>query len=140
MDHATLFADLVFAEVRLLDLVNDRLESEIGLGVTSYLPLQVVGAVPNCRVQDVAHELGISVGGASKAVDRLELARLCRRRRHPTDRRSSIVLLTAAGRRTLASGQSVTHQVLAETLGLSASRQLALGNTLSTLRQTLQGG
>ena len=139
LDHATLFADLVFAEVRLLDFVNDRLESEIGLGVTSYLPLQVVGADPDWRIQDVAHELGISVGGMSKAVDRLELARLCYRR-HPSDQRSTIVLLTASGRRTLASAQSVSHQVLTETLGLSASKQLALGNTLSTLRQTLQGG
>jgi DNA-binding MarR family transcriptional regulator len=54
------------------------------------------------RACDIKEELSITVGGASKLVDRIEAAGLCRRRANPDDRRSQIIELTPAGRRLLA--------------------------------------
>ena len=49
------------------------------------------------RVQELRTELGITVGAASKLVDRLERDGLVVRTAHPHDRRSSLVTLTAPG-------------------------------------------
>jgi DNA-binding MarR family transcriptional regulator len=51
-----------------------------------------------CRVFDINEQLSITVG-ASKLVDRIEAAGLCRRRVNPDDRRSRFIELTPAGRR-----------------------------------------
>jgi DNA-binding MarR family transcriptional regulator len=63
--------------------------------------MQVMSKRPACRVFDIKEELSITVGGASKLVDRIEAAGLCRRRANPEDRRSQIVELTPAGWRLL---------------------------------------
>ncbi|GAB2964045.1 hypothetical protein GCM10023080_026340 [Streptomyces pseudoechinosporeus] len=46
-----------------------------------------------------AEEFGITVGGTSKVVDRMEAAGYCWRRATPHDGRCSLVELTPAGRR-----------------------------------------
>jgi DNA-binding MarR family transcriptional regulator len=38
-----------------------------------------------CRVYDIAHELGITTGGTSKLVDRIEARGYCRRLPNPDD-------------------------------------------------------
>jgi DNA-binding MarR family transcriptional regulator len=60
-----------------------------------------------CRVLDLAEEFRITVGGISKVVDRIEAAGYCRRRANPGDHRSSIVELTASGRRVLTKAAKV---------------------------------
>ena len=52
-----------------------------------------------CRVQDIADDLCITVGAASKLVDRLETDDLARRAANPGDRRSSLISFTEQGRR-----------------------------------------
>ena len=136
-DLVTLFSDLVFAEVRLFDMVEDSLRSDAGMETSSYLPLLVVSRLEDARVQDVARHLGISVGGASKAVDRLERASWVRRRSHPTDRRSSTITLTAAGRRQLTKATRVVDAAMSEGLTLSATRTTALAGTVAQLRRNL---
>ncbi|MGR6977507.1 MarR family transcriptional regulator [Mycobacteroides abscessus] len=91
--------------------------------------MQVMERRSACRVQDIAADLAITVGGASKLVDRIEAAGLCRRRRNPDDRRSSIVELTSAGRTVLAEATAVYEDELrlriADVLSESSARQLA---------------
>jgi DNA-binding MarR family transcriptional regulator len=53
------------------------------------------------RVGDLALALRITVGGASKLVDRIERAGLIAREPDPDDRRASRVVLTVAGKRKL---------------------------------------
>jgi DNA-binding MarR family transcriptional regulator len=61
------------------------------------MALRVVRRHPGCRVEEIRQELGITVGAASKLVDRLERDGLAVRSANPSDRRSSLVALTAEG-------------------------------------------
>jgi DNA-binding MarR family transcriptional regulator len=92
-----LFADLVRLEIELWDAVEERLRAELDVGLGTAQTLAVVDAVQDCRVHDIVRDLSITVGGASKTVDRLERSGLVARRPHPSDRRSSVITLTRAG-------------------------------------------
>jgi DNA-binding MarR family transcriptional regulator len=126
VDLGTLFELLVRVQVDLFDGVDERLRRELDLMMISLLPMRIVAAHPSCRVQEVADELGISVGGASKSVDRLERRGWCRRLSNPTDRRSSVLELTAEGHRLLAAANTVLddemRRRIAEPLGADLER------------------
>lgn len=68
------------------------------------------------RVAEISGDLSITVGAASKLVDRLERGGLAERRPSPDDRRSSFVALTPAGRAALDHATSVARRALAELL------------------------
>jgi DNA-binding MarR family transcriptional regulator len=108
---AALFGELVRLEVELWDAVEGRVRAEHGVPLGSYEVMTVISRQPGCRVHDIAAALGITVGGVSKIVDRLEASGDCARRANPGDRRSSIVELTPAGQDRLA---GVTRTVEAE--------------------------
>jgi DNA-binding MarR family transcriptional regulator len=97
-DLPDLFHELIRFEIELWDAVDARLRADCGLLLSRFEPMQVISRRAPCRVQDIADELSITVGGASKLVDRIQAAGHCRRRPHPDDRRSSLIELTPAGR------------------------------------------
>lgn len=92
------FDALVRYETQLWNHLDDRLQADGGVSLGTLSALRVVrrhaGA---CRVQELRTDLGITVGAASKLVDRLERDGLAVRSAHPLDRRSSLVALTPAG-------------------------------------------
>ncbi|TDD48198.1 MarR family transcriptional regulator [Kribbella antibiotica] len=94
-----LYREIVGLEIELWDGIGARLKAEYDLPLSSFEILQLVRSRPAARIQDIADEFSITVGGTSKVVDRLEAAGWCGRRANPNDRRSSIVELTAAGRK-----------------------------------------
>ena len=96
-DLPVLFADLVRLEIELWNALEARLRADLGVGLGTAQTLAVVAAVQDCRVHDIVRGLSITVGGASKTVDRLERDGLVARRPHPSDRRSSVITLTRAG-------------------------------------------
>jgi DNA-binding MarR family transcriptional regulator len=98
--------------------------------------MQVMSKYTACRVFDVKEELSITVGGASKLVDRIEAARLCRRRVNPDDRRSQIIELTPAGRRLLAKATETFEDELQQRLESVVSERALeqFGTTLIRLR------
>ncbi len=96
------FNELIRFEIELFNAVDRRLQTDHGLALTWFEPMQVMDRHGSCRVADVAEELVITVGGASKLVDRIEASGFCRRRPNPDDQRSSLIELTAAGRKILA--------------------------------------
>ena len=98
MDLRTLFDDLVRFETILWNTIDARLRAECDVSLGALNVLMVIERTPECRVQEVAGALAITVGGASQSVDRLERLELCRRTPHPRNRRSSVLELTAAGR------------------------------------------
>ena len=69
------------------------------------------------RVQDLSAEIGITVGAASKLVDRLERDGLASRAPNPTNRRSSLIVLTEAGQEALTSSLQVCARSLARAVG-----------------------
>src|ERR671935_3212199 len=96
-DLPALFADLVRLEIELWDAVEARLRADLGVGLATAQTLAVLATVQDCRVHDIARHLSITVGGASKTVDRLELGGLVARPPQPSNRRSSTIALTPAG-------------------------------------------
>jgi DNA-binding MarR family transcriptional regulator len=116
-DLPALFADLVRLEIELWDAVEARLRADLDVGLGTAQTLAVVAEVQDCRVNDIVRGLSITVGGASKTVDRLERAGLVARRPHPSDRRSAVIALTRAGARTHAKAQDLIAAELAARIG-----------------------
>ena len=117
VDLPVLFADLVRLEIELWDAVEARLRAELGVGLATAQTLAVVAAAEDCRVHDIVRGLSITVGGASKTVDRLERDGLVVRRPHTTDRRSSVIELTRAGATTHAKAQRLIAAELDARIG-----------------------
>jgi MarR family transcriptional regulator, organic hydroperoxide resistance regulator len=135
-DLRKVFNDLIRFEIELWNAVDTRLKSEFGLPLTHFEPMSVMDRLPNCRVYDIATELGITTGGTSKLVDRIEAAGYCRRLPNPQDRRSSLLELTAEGQRLFAEAGKAFDDELQHRLGTAVPertlRQFAA--TLARLR------
>ena len=138
---SALFADLVRLEIELWDAVEARLRAELGVGLATAQTLAVVATVQDCRVHDIVRGLSITVGGASKTVDRLELGGLVARRPHPTDRRSSVISLTREGATTHAKAQRlIASELDARIGGVLSDRALdQLQRAITKLRAGARG-
>lgn len=136
---ASLFSDLIRLETEVWNAVEARLRSEHALELTWFEHMQLIDRIPNCRVQEIADALSITVGGTSKLIDRIAVAGLCRRRANPDDRRSSFIELTAAGKRKLAAATLTFNESVKELLRspLSAQQYQAFAATIQLLRQAL---
>jgi MarR family transcriptional regulator, organic hydroperoxide resistance regulator len=139
-DLKVLFSELVRLETELWNAVEARLRADHGITLPFFEFMQVISRRPECRVQDIAAELSITVGGTSKIVDRIEAAGYCARSANPHDRRSSVIALTPAGKRLLpkitATVDSELHARLGE--GLSDRSASQLIRTLTRLRATMR--
>jgi DNA-binding MarR family transcriptional regulator len=116
-DLKNVFSELIRLETDLWNAVDARLRSEHDLPLSWFEPMQVMSRCKTCRVLDIGQELSVTVGGASKLVDRIEAAGLCHRLAHPDDRRSRIIGLTPTGRRLLARASSSFEDELQMRLG-----------------------
>jgi len=116
-DLRGLFSDLIRFEIELWHAIDARLKSEFGVPLSHFEPMSVMDRRPDCRVYDIARELGITTGGMSKLVDRIEASGYCRRLPNPADRRSSLLELTPAGRRVLAEAEVAFDEELQRWLG-----------------------
>lgn len=132
------FQELVRLETELWDAVDARLRAEHGLPLGRFEPMRVVDERGACRVQDIAQQLSITVGGASKLIDRIEADGLCRRTPHPGDRRSSLIELTSAGALLLANCTTTFQAELDTRLSTALSTQSLehLRDTLARVRTT----
>jgi DNA-binding MarR family transcriptional regulator len=136
LDLGALFDDLVRLETQLWNAVDTRLKSEFGLPLTHFEPMVVIGRTPGCRVYDIAVALGLTTGGVSKLVDRIEAGGLCRRLPNPGDRRSSLLELTPAGRQRLGQASAAFEEELHRRLGsvVPAGTLRQFAATLARLR------
>ena len=139
-DLRQVFNDLIRFEIELWNAVDARLKREFDLPLTHFEPMSVMDRRPTCRVYDIATELGITTGGTSKLVDRIEAAGYCRRLPNPEDRRSSLLELTPEGRRLFAAAGEAFDDELQRWLGAPVPertlRQFA--GTLARLRASSQ--
>jgi MarR family transcriptional regulator, organic hydroperoxide resistance regulator len=131
-DLRQLFDDLVRLEIELWNAVDARLQAEAGLPLTHFEPMSVMDRLGACRVHDIATELGITTGGASKLIDRIEASGHCRRRPNPDDRRSSLLELTPAGRRLMVQATAAFDAELDRRLAVAAPEQ-AIAQFAATL-------
>jgi DNA-binding MarR family transcriptional regulator len=135
-DLAALFDELIRFEIELWNAVDARLRADCDLPLSRFEPMRVISRRAPCRVQDVAEEMSITVGGVSKLVDRIEAAGHCRRRPNPEDKRSSVIEPTPAGRRLLATAITSFEDELRIRLGsaVSAASLQQFSATLTQLR------
>jgi DNA-binding MarR family transcriptional regulator len=112
---------LRLADDQLWNLADERLQRELGVSIGVCETLRTIADTAPSRVQDIAAQLVITVGGASKGVDRLEVQGLCARRANPDDRRSSIVELTPAGEDLLQRSNVVLERVFGDVFGAALS-------------------
>ena len=111
-DLISLFTDIVRLEVELWETLEARLRREPGTSLGNFMIMRTIATRPGCLVRDISNELGLTPGGASKAVDRVEREGLCRRLPNPDDRRSSLLELTPAGTALLAGCEPVVRAEL----------------------------
>jgi MarR family transcriptional regulator, organic hydroperoxide resistance regulator len=139
VDLVRLFRDLVRLETDLWNQVDARVHREHGLPLAWLEVMQVIGVTPGCRVLDVAEALFITVGGASKVVDKVQGAGWCRRLPNPTDGRSSLLELTGTGEGVLEAANVTFEDALDAYLGAAAptGELTRLSNTLGRLRRHL---
>ena len=139
-DHRQLFNDIIRFEIELWNAVDARLKREFGLPLSHFEPMLVIDRLERCRVYDIATELGITTGGTSKLVDRIEASGYCRRMPNPADRRSSLLELTPEGQRILEEAGVAFDDELQRWLGSAVPertlRQFA--STLARLREASQ--
>jgi DNA-binding MarR family transcriptional regulator len=135
-DLRQVFNDLIRFEIELWNAVDARLKREFNLPLTHFEPMSVMDRLSKCRVYDIASELGITTGGTSKLVDRIEASGYCRRLPNPDDRRSSLLELTPDGRRLFVEAGKAFDDELQRRLGAAVPertlRQFAA--TLGRLR------
>ncbi|WP_371476494.1 MarR family winged helix-turn-helix transcriptional regulator [Kitasatospora sp. NBC_00315] len=119
---------LVRTQIHLWEAADSALRDTHDLPLARYLPMRVIEQVPDCRIQDIAEQLAITNSGASQAVDKIERSGHAQRRPNPTDRRSSVVELTASGRELLDAAAKTLDQEMRRNLKVlpeTARRQMA---------------
>jgi DNA-binding MarR family transcriptional regulator len=124
MELRRVFDDLVRFETVLWNSIDARLVRDCGISLGILNLMMVIDPTPQCRVQDVADALAITVGGASQAVDRLEAAGWSQRRPNPADRRSSLLELTDTGQAMLLRAGAVFDEELQRLLQVPLSPTL----------------
>jgi DNA-binding MarR family transcriptional regulator len=137
-------SDLIRLEIVLWDRVNARLKAELGLSLAFFQALHAIGpsADASLRVGDLARALRITVGAASKLVDRVEAAGLIRRELDADDRRASRVALTDTGRAMLADASATGEAEMASVLdaGLTADQQQQIHTHIRRLLNAAEQG
>lgn len=134
-----LFLDLVAAETRLYNLVDDRVRAAHGASVGQVQLLGIIARTKDARVDDIVREVDIRTGTASKAVDRLESAGWVRRAPNPNDRRSCLLTLTDSGAALLEAATPTFDEAVHALTdnALSADESHALASALAKLRAAL---
>lgn len=134
-----LFLDLVAAETRLYNLVDDRVRTAHGASVGQVQLLGIIARTKDARVEDIVREVDIRTGTASKAVDRLEAAGWVRRAPNPNDRRSSLLTLTDSGTALLKAATPTFEEAVHSLTdnALSADEIHGLASALTKLRAAL---
>ncbi|MHA3700836.1 MarR family winged helix-turn-helix transcriptional regulator [Jatrophihabitans sp. YIM 134969] len=142
MDYWQVFDDLVRLETMLWNSVDAVLLERCGVSLGAFNAMTVISRTVDCRVQDLADALAITVGGVSQAVDRFEKQGLIVRRPNPANRRSSLLELTGAGRVALTAATQVVDDELADRLAgpLGERATAQLGRSLRTLRAAAEAG
>lgn len=117
--------DLVRLEIALWERVDTRLRDADDLPLAFFEPLFFIAHSRDgsLRVGELARALHITVGGASKLVDRIDTAGLIHREPVANDRRACRVILTNAGKRKLADAGKTYEAELAAALNAVLDQQ-----------------
>ncbi|MDH4148530.1 MAG: MarR family winged helix-turn-helix transcriptional regulator [Acidimicrobiia bacterium] len=138
-DLLSVFDDVVRLEIELWNAVERRLRNDHDLELSWFEVTRAVAGREAATVSEITRELIITVGGASKLVDRIEAAGYLARRPNPADGRSSLIHVTDAGQRMLRRAESTVVDELQSILGtvLPAKEWRQFADSLSAIRTAL---
>jgi DNA-binding MarR family transcriptional regulator len=138
-DPIALVTDLIRLEIVLWERIDVELRERHELPLPFFESLRFIAQAPtsSLRVGDLAAALRITVGGASKLVDRIEAAGLIARRPDPEDRRASRLGVTPQGMRRLAAATTTYRETAAALLdrALAGPEQAELHSLLGRLSE-----
>ncbi|PUB25945.1 DNA-binding MarR family transcriptional regulator [Promicromonospora sp. AC04] len=140
-DYIGFLTSLVRFETTLWNTVDRELVRRTGVTLARFEALRVVRTRgSDCRVNEIAADLDITIGAASKLVDRLERDELAVRRPNPHDGRSSLIALTPEGDGRFQGVSDALAEILAELLGpeMSGPELRDLAARIESLRQNLR--
>lgn len=96
------------ASLLIKSTLEQRLQDETGMLLADNEALLNIGhADEPLRMSDIANRLVLSPGGATKVIDRLEEMGYVTRSPDTTDRRATILEITAAGREAMARNRKI---------------------------------
>jgi DNA-binding MarR family transcriptional regulator len=126
-------ADLTGLRAELWNAVHERLRSELGVPLPYFQAMSSIDSRIPCLVAEVATELALGIGAASKLIDQLEAEGYCWRR-ESGDPAGRPVELTARGRRVVTAAGLAFDDELERRLG-AVVPALALDQFAAVLRR-----
>ncbi|MCL2515372.1 MAG: MarR family winged helix-turn-helix transcriptional regulator [Microbacteriaceae bacterium] len=134
------FNQLVRTEILLFDRMDERMKANHGVTVGTVNVLSLLAGIEHPRVDDLVRALDLRVGTASKIVDRYVEAGWIERVANPHDRRSSWLVVTAAGRELLEAARPAFEVGVRDlAAGLSTAEQATLQKLLGKLAASIEG-
>ena len=137
----SLFTALINTEMGAWNAVESAL-SEAGNALTlgRFLVLRTVLDTPACRIQEVAASQGITLGAASRLVDRLHRDGLVHRTPCEHDRRATILTVTDQGLAHLEEACAVVEKEQERLFApLSAAQREELTRSLALIAEATKG-
>lgn len=128
---------LVRVETRLWNLLDQGLREHGRVSMAELVALRVLQRAPGRRVQDLAAEIDISPGGASKLVERLVAAGLVERTADAADRRAAVLHLTDDGYAAVRGAARLSESRLADRFSAELPE---LSSVLTELEERLREG
>ena len=107
-------------------LNNQRIADRLGINYTDQQVLNLVDLLRDATPGALARLTGLTTGGVTLALDRLEKAGFVRRDRNPEDRRSVMIRMAPERRRQIVAQHQTANQIMAQIFSAYAERDLAL--------------
>ena len=136
-----ILVDELFATTtQIRTFVEARLKVR-GASVARLRAMRMMATSPDpLRMRDLSEMLGVAARTATAVVDALERDGLVERVRHPEDRRSFLVTLTALGRTRHREAEAIDSKALADaTARLGPAERDRLRELLALLRDSVEG-
>jgi DNA-binding MarR family transcriptional regulator len=107
-------------------LNNQRVADRLGINYTDQQVLNLVDLLSNAKPGDLARLTGLTTGGITMSLDRLEKAGFVRRERNPGDRRSVIIRMVAERRRKIHEQHQTANQIMGKIFAGYTEKDLGL--------------
>jgi DNA-binding MarR family transcriptional regulator len=124
--------------VRHLETFGRRSSLYLEVDRAGYLALRMLATMGPASTKALAMALNLDASTVTRQITALEGGGFVERRPDPSDRRSSTIVLTAEGRRTMAGVEQERRQSIEALIGSWAEREkLTLGRALNRLNLSL---
>lgn len=107
-------------------LNNQRIADRLGIHYTDQQVLNLVDLLNDARPGDLARLTGLTTGGITMSLDRLEKAGYVRRERNPDDRRSVIIRMAPERRRKILEQHQTANRIMGKIFADYGEKELEL--------------